>query len=143
MSSCSLPVESAPYGGHCRQPVSSCLDQSTTPELSTHLHPAHVSASESAFSRRFDPIPMPQSTHTPQHKQRGGSKRRRRRRQRRRSLKNNASRRRQKNTRQRRRRRSLRNRKRGGDGFRFDLSACPSGGMPDTVRYSTNVSDFY
>ena len=143
MSSCSLPVESAPYGGHCRQPVSSCLDQRTTPELSTHLHSAHVSPSESAFSRRFDPIPMPQSTqHTPQHKQGGGSKRRRRR-QRRRSLKNNASRRRQKNTSQRRRRRSLRNRKRGGDGFRFDLSACPSGGMPDTVRYSTNVSDFY
>ena len=138
--SCSLPVESLPYGGHCRPSIPSCLDQSTTPELSSHLNTTHVSGSESAFTRRFDPIHTHQpESHTPQHKQGGGSKRRNKRRQRRRSLKHNAT----KKKRQRRRRRSSRNRKRGGDGFRFDLSACPSGGMPDTVRYSTNVSDFY
>ena len=34
-------------------------------------------------------------------------------------------------------------RKRGGVGFRLDLSKCPPGGLPDPLQYQTNASDFY
>lgn len=138
MSSCALPTSLSDYGGHCRNPVPDCLTQRTTPELSTNLNGEQASASETAFSRRYDAFGS--SAHTKTAK--GGRRRKRtqtiRRFLRKRNNKRSFSLRKQRRTKNKRF-----SRKGGGVGFRLDLSKCPPGGLPGPTQYQTNQSDFF
>jgi hypothetical protein len=162
MPPCSLPASTIEYGGQCRTPVTNCLNHEASPELSSHLNGHAPSASESAFSRRYDVVPA--HPHTAKSLGGGGGKRnrrtptRRRRRRRRKTRESSTlhvrthnrhlltatSRTNSKRGRTKRGRSTRgRSKRSGGVGYRFDLSTCPPGGMPDTVQHQTTGCDFY
>ena len=124
-SSCSVPVSTTAYGGMCRSQQSDCMNQSGLPELASHTFGKTSNrASENAFVNRFTPL---------------GGKRRKQRSRRKKTHRSKT----QKQTTQRRlsRRRKTKQKRRGGVGFRLDLSECPNGGIASPVGYQTNTGD--
>lgn len=147
MPSCSVPSYDTSYGGPCRTPVPNCLNQQATPELASHNTGTTPTASEDAFVNRYA-LPSVSHTRVSTANAVGGRRRRRRRRQRcrthhRKRSKRSTSRRTTPTRTQRAGGRKRVTKRHGGVGYRFDLSTCPPGGLPDTTQYSTNVCDFY
>lgn len=108
-----------------QSPVADCFHPKGVPELANHTFRDTPTASENAFVNRFTKL--------------GGSRQRRlRRRQPRTRRRRTHIRTQQRHKQKKKRHTSSKTRRRGGVGFRFDLSACPVGGMATPTQYETH-----
>lgn len=143
-SPCAVPPANIPYGGHCRQPVPSCVSSSAAPQHELGAHTLYGNtASEGAFASRYGQ-PLSAGGTTTATGGGGGQKKKNKKPRRkggrrpsgRRSCRTRSSRR-ARTQMSRRRRTHNQKRRGGGTGYYLDLASCPPGGRPSPVRYDS------
>ena len=113
-SSCATAPARIPPSGPSQSPIADCNHPNGLKELANHTYRNTPTASENAFVNRYTKV--------------GGGKGRRRQRRTRRRSSSRCS------------KTRTRTKRRGGIGYRLDLSVCPDGGIAHPVRYETNAS---